>query len=133
MARKKVTRVAEEYVERHRADMSVRELADELGLSKSTVQRMIRKLGCYSEPTTAVEARTATVQPADCDELVLLKALAEQLWSRISQAKDQSVPQLSREYRETLAKITMLEASGEAPAQEAGEVDVFDAARAGIS
>lgn len=131
MASKKVTRAQAEYVANHRGEMSVRELADELGLSKTTVQRIAKKAGAEVGRTADLAVRSEPAPPVAGSELALLQELAGILRGRIRTARDQSVPQLSREYRETLSRITALEAR-DGPVEEK-EVDPFDAACAGIA
>ena len=131
MASKKVTRAMEEFVVNHRCDMSVRQLADELGLSKTTVQRIVRKAGAPAALQAPDPARPEPAPPVAGSELALLQEHAGMLRCRIRTARDQSVPHLSREYRETLSRITALEEREAPPAEE--EVDPFDAACAGIA
>lgn len=132
MAAKKVTRAMAEFIENHRADMSVRELADELGLSKTTVQRIARKSGAQPAEPAPIVMPQAAAPPVAGSELALLQEHAGELRRRMRTAKDQAVPGLSREYRETLTRITALEAAESAP-ERIEEVDPFDAACAGIA
>lgn len=130
MAAKKVTRAMAEYIVNHHGELSVRELAEELGVSKTTVQRIVKRSG-GSLSVQPVAAESQPAPPVAGSELALLQEHAGVLRNRLRLAKDAALPGISREYRETLEKITALE-SADAP-QEKEEGDAFDAACAGIT
>lgn len=114
MPEKKINRAAEEFIANHRAEMSERELAETLGVSKTTVHRAILRLGI--EPDGSASPPQKAIEAADDPQksrLVLLRELASVQRSMLRSAGSKELPSLSREYRETLSEIDAIEKKDE--------------------
>ena len=110
MSQKKATPVVEEFIANHRHEMSVRELAESTGVSKTTVSRVIRKLGLDPDsppPQGATLVREDGID--DGDRLSRLRQQARVLRRAMPNSGGSSLAALSKEYRETLLEIEMLE------------------------
>lgn len=110
MPEKKVNKAVEEFIANHRSEMSERQLAEALGLSKTTVHRAILRLGIEPDGSSKPVQKTITVaDEPDKSQLVLLRELARVQRSLIRDASPANMPALSKEYRETLSEIEALE------------------------
>lgn len=130
-----------EYIEAHRHEMSERELAEALRVSKTTVHRAIKRLGL----TAAGEGRQAApAQPPEApseavDRLVRLKSLERVLARSMNEASPGALPAIAKEYRATLGEIASLEGADEPEASKPGQekkeakVTAFDVIRGGRS
>lgn len=110
MPEKKVNKAVEEFIANHRHEMSERQLAETLGLSKTTIHRAILRLGI--EPDGSAKPPQKAIQVADEPEksrLVLLRELARVQRSLLREASPAALPALSKEYRETLSAIEEIE------------------------
>lgn len=134
---KKVSRADEDYILAHRRDMSIRQIAEAIGCSKSTVQRVSERLGARREPLDAPLPAPAApaISVAELpDELVLLREHAGTLRREMGRVSGATLAKLSGEYRKTLERITELSGEPEAGTIETEAKDVMiDAICAGIS
>lgn len=107
---KKVSRADEDYIVAHIRDMSVRQIAEAIGCSKSTVHRVSQRLGARREPLDASPpAPVAPFSVAELpDELVLLREHAGVLRRGMGSSSGATLAKLSAEYRKTLERITEL-------------------------
>lgn len=116
---RKVSSADEEYILAHRRDMSVRQIAEAIGCSKSTVHRVSERLGTRREPVETPVPAAPAVSVADLpDELVLLREHAGRLRREMGKSSGATLAKLSVEYRKTLERITEL---SDAPEEEAIE------------
>lgn len=116
MPAKKINAAAEEFIAAHRGEMSERELADALGVSKTTVHRAILRLGIAPDGSAKPARKAIPVadEPSK-SQLVLLRELARVQRSMIRDATPANLPALSKEYRETLTEIEAIERRDEKP------------------
>ena len=123
MADRKVNKAVEEFIANHRGEMSERELANALGLSKTTVHRAILRLGVAPDGSQKPPQKALPVaDEPEKSQLVLLRELARVQRSMIRDATPANLPALSKEYRETLMAIEAIERRDEkAKPQEAPE------------
>lgn len=116
MPEKKVNAAVEEFIANHRGEMSERELAEALGLSKTTVHRAILRLGIAADGSRKPPQKALPVADEPMkSQLVLLRELARVQRSMIHDATPANMPALSKEYRETLSAIEAIERRDEKP------------------
>lgn len=114
------------FIREHFGTMSYREMAEALGVSKSTIGNHVRALGltearARTQLRAAVERIEANEDPGGNDQLRRLYDLRDMQYAALQDAGPRSLPPLSREYRETLRQIAELQA-GESATE--GEPDV---------
>lgn len=134
---KKVSRADEDYIVAHIRDMSVRQIAEAIGCSKSTVHRVSQRLGARRGPIDAPPPAPAApvVSVAELpDELVLLREHAGVLRREMRSSSGATMAKLSAEYRKTLERITELSGAPETETIETkAEECTIDAVCTGIA
>lgn len=129
MSYQKVRRADVEFVEKHAGDMSERELAAELNLSKTTVHRLKRRLGLVGvdAPGRSMPDPADEGPIEDVGRAVFLRRHARRLEQRMPGASDSALAMLSKEYRATLEELAAID-DGAAPAanKRNAEVTPFD-------
>ena len=130
MAFQKVRQADMDFVQKHACDMSERELANELKLSKTTVHRMRRKLGLVAVDAPGEHtARPPEDGPCeDVDRAVFLRRHARRLEQRMPGASDSALAALSKEYRATLEELAAIDGGPVkmAEPEKRAEVTPFD-------
>ena len=117
---RKVTPEDDEYIRSH-ADMSERDIAAFLGLSQPTVHKRKHELGLDSsraqDVTKAVIGRLgADFGETELEGLHHLKRLLEEMMADVAPTV---FAKLAKEYRETMARISELEAPKESEEEDA--------------
>lgn len=111
--------IDEKYILDNVGRMSQREIAAELGVSVSTVNRHCKRLGLSGikadkpKPSTNVVSvqisKPKRSAPFAVDDLKRLEDLRELLLEEIHESKGSSLARLSKEYRDVLAEIRILQ------------------------
>lgn len=115
-----------EYVREHFGKMSQRDMARELGRSKTFVVKVIRDLGLTEPKAPACPEGPAVSESADEDTLSRLKHLRRILWRNILECDPRNLAQLSREYRALTQEIDIIErADGEGGNADANALDAL--------
>ena len=117
---RKVTPEDDEYIRSH-ADMSERDIAAFLGLSQPTVHKRRHELGLDSSRAQDVTKAAIGRLGADFGETELeglhhLKQLLEEMMADVAPTV---FAKLAKEYRETMARISELEAPKESEEEDA--------------
>ena len=117
---RKVTPEDDEYIRSH-ADMSERDIAAFLGLSQPTVHKRKHELGLDSSRAQDVTKAAIGRLGADFGETELeglhhLKQLLEEMMADVAPTV---FAKLAKEYRETMARISELEAPQESEEEDA--------------
>lgn len=117
---RKVTPEDDEYIRSH-ADMSERDIAAFLGLSQPTVHKRKHELGLDSSRAQDVTKAAIGRLGADFGETELeglhhLKQLLEEMMADVAPTV---FAKLAKEYRETMARISELEAPAESEEEDA--------------
>ena len=133
MSYQKVRQADLDFIEKHACDMSERELASELRLSKTTVHRMKRRLGLVDADAPGRHAQEPPGTVAEdageaVDRAVFLRRHARRLEQRMPGASDSALAMLSKEYRATLEELAALDGAGKPGSgqQKRTEVTPFD-------
>lgn len=137
MSNQKMRAADYEYIEAHRHEMSERELAEALRVSKTTVHRAIKRLGLQAPQGAGAAVPAAPQEPPEesVDRLVRLRRIAATLDRSMSEASPGALPAITKEYRAALEEIASIEAADEpAPAKAArgkreAKVTAFDVIR----
>lgn len=122
-------KVDEAYLIENFGAMSQREMAADLGVSVSTVNRHCRRLGLAGlrvgdtapeRPKAHIIAADFAAPPRRCDPAIAsgdrarLEDLRDRLLEEIQAAKGASLARLSKEYREVLGELRAMEGTGDA-------------------
>ena len=109
----------DEYIIAHSRSMSQQEIADKLGINKSTVSRRMASLRESGEinakvkTTASSESQQARERAKDCtlsrvDRLKALTELKDMLHADLALAGGQGLARISSEYRQTLEQLEAL-------------------------
>ena len=128
-----------EYIAAHRHEMSERQLAEALRLSKTTVHRAIKRLGLMTggecpRPAPAPAPAAPEAPERAADRLVLLHEISAALRASMKSASATALPAITKEYRATLDQIAEIEGAPGAPAEpeepkKEAKVTAFNAIR----
>lgn len=121
-----MAKVNDEYLLANFGHMTQRDIAKHFDVSVSTINRHCKRLG-LSEKTPisvrpkAVSSEAKSKEAPQSSDIDRLRELRDILYEQIRTAKGASVAQLSKEYREVLTDIRLLDGGG-----DDGETNIFD-------
>lgn len=114
------------YIEKSWPSMSCAEIAQKLGRSRRAIQNAVNRLGLREPHAPACacdereDAAMEDLADEEQDELAELRFLRRTLKRSLQEAGPQSMPKISAEYREVLARISEIERGGDGSASKPG-------------
>lgn len=121
-----MAKVNDEYILANFGHMTQREMALHFDVSVSTINRHCKRLGLREDTPIPARPKVKVIDftqdnAVASDDLKRLEELRDIVYKQICQSKGTSVAALSKEYREILTEIRMLEGGG-----DESDIDVFD-------
>lgn len=134
-----MTKIDDKYLIDNFDFYTQREFAEHFGVSVSTIARHVAKLGLKrnktqkNAKTRQVAAKQKTVLKKSSDELARLRELRDILYEELIKTTGSTVAKISKEYREVLAVIRVMEGGGEDKKQTGAFAELAEAIVRGVS